>query len=108
MHLPFMMIPSITAMSSLNDQYGAMSWCNWSLLSGHNAIIKHFNHDRCSSCAVTHCICWIDMHSGTLVDVYTASNLMSIPLITSSLIPCGCVGITNLQEIFLALACILF
>ena len=41
MCLPFMMTPSITALSSLNDQYGLMSWCSWSLLSGQPAIIKH-------------------------------------------------------------------
>ena len=85
MHLPFMMLLSITAMSSLKDQCGLISWWSWSLLSGNPAIIKDFNHCRCSSCIVAHCICWIDMQSGILVDICATSTIMSIPLIASSL-----------------------
>ena len=72
MHLPFMVTPSITAVS------GLMSCCCWSLLSGHPAIIKHFNHCRFSSCAIAHCICWSDMHSGMSVETCMASIHMSM------------------------------
>ena len=85
MQLPFMMMPSITVMSFLKDQYGLISWWSWSLLSSHPTIIKDFNHCRSSSHMVTCCICWIDMHSGTLANVCTASTITSIPLIASSL-----------------------
>ena len=82
--LSFMMTASITAMLSLNDQYGLISWCSWSLLSGHPVIIKHFNHCKCSSCAVAWCICWINMHSGTFINVCTASTHTLILFIASS------------------------
>ena len=62
--LPFIIIPSITAMSYLNDQYILMSCCNWSLISGHPVIMYPFSCCKCSSCAVACCICRSDMHSG--------------------------------------------
>ena len=37
-HMPFIMIPSMTTMSSLNDQYAIMSQCTCSLLSGQPAM----------------------------------------------------------------------
>ena len=62
-----------------------MSWCIWSLLSGHPTMMYPFNCCKCSSCVVVCCICWIDMYSGTFVDVYIASTLMSMPCIASFL-----------------------
>ena len=85
MFLPFMMTPSITVVSFLNDQFSPMSLCRWSLLSGQPAIIKHFNHCKCLSCATAHCICWINMHSGTSADICTASTLMLMSCMASSL-----------------------
>ena len=41
--LLFIMIPSITAMSSLNDQYVFMSCWTWSLISGHPVMIYPVN-----------------------------------------------------------------
>ena len=85
MCLPFIMMPSITAMSSLNDQYALLSWCRWSLLSGKPAIIPTFSHCKCLSCAVACCIWWTNMHPGTFIDVCIASILMSMPHTASSL-----------------------
>ena len=108
MHLPCMMTPSITAMSSLNDQYGLMSWCNCSLLSGHPTIIKHFNCCKSLSCAGACYICWIDMHSGTSVDVCIASTQTSIPLIASSLFSLWLCWDSQYAIKILALVCIVF
>ena len=57
--LAFMMIPSITAMSSLNDQYVLMSHCTWSLISGNPVMMYPFSQCKCSSHTVTCCICGI-------------------------------------------------
>ena len=51
MYLPFITIPSMTARSSLYDQYGLMSRCSWSFVAGQPDIILFFNHCRCPSCA---------------------------------------------------------
>ena len=40
--LPFIMIPSITTMSYLNDQYVLMSHWTWSLISDHPAMIYYY------------------------------------------------------------------
>ena len=85
MCLPFIMIPSITAMSSLNDQNTLMSWCTCSLLSGQAAMINPFHFCKYLSCAVTCCICWTNMHSWTFIDTCIASTLTSIQCIADSL-----------------------
>ena len=84
-HLPFIMMPSITSMSSLNDQYALMSWCTCSLLSGQPAMINPISCCKCSSCVVACCICWTHMYSGTFIDACFASTLMSMSCIAASL-----------------------
>ena len=84
-HLPFMITPSITDMSSLMGQYGLMSRCNCFLASSQPVIIKHCSLCKCLSCLVTCWIQYMDMHSGTSVTTCTSSTLMSKPLMTSSL-----------------------
>ena len=81
--LPFIMIPSITAMSSLNDQYILLYCCTWSLISGHPAMMYPSSHCKCWSCTVTCCICVIDMHSGMFIDICIVSTLTSMPHISS-------------------------
>ena len=85
MHLPFMMMPSVNCHVIFERPVWSYILVGWSLLSGHPAIIKDFNHCRCLSCMVAHCIHWINVQSGTYVDVCTVSTHMSIPLIASSL-----------------------
>ena len=85
MCLPFIMTPSIAAKLSLNDQYALISLCIWSLLSGHPTVMYPFSYCKCSSCAVACHICWLDMHSGTFLDVCIGPTLTSMPCIASSL-----------------------
>ena len=84
-HLSFIMMPSISAMSSLNEQYALMSCCTWSLIYGHPAMMYPLSHCKCSSYAVTCYIYAIDMYSGIFVDVCIASTLTSMPHISSYL-----------------------
>ena len=84
-HLAFIMNPTITAMSSLNNQYILMSCCTWYLTSSHPAMIYPLNHYKCSYCAGICCICAIDMHYVMFVDICIASTLTSMPHISSSL-----------------------
>ena len=86
MCLPFTMMPSITALSSLNDQYALMSWCTCSLLSSQPAVINPLSCCKCSSCAVACCIYWTDMHSGTFVGNCIASTLTYMPHIAASFV----------------------
>ena len=85
MHLPFINTPSVTARSSLYDQYSFMSWCSWSFVAGQPDIILFFNCCRCPSWVVACCICDMDIHSRTSVMIHMASTLVSIPCIASSL-----------------------
>ena len=79
--LPFNTIPSITASSSLYDQYGIRSACRSSLVLGHPVIIKPLRHCKWSSCVDACCICVMDMHSGMSVMLCMAPILTSISLI---------------------------
>ena len=84
-HLPFNMIPSITAMSSQNVQYILMSYSIWSLFSGQPTIMYPFIYCKCSSCVVACCKHGIDMHSGIFVAVCIVSTFISMPGIFASL-----------------------
>ena len=84
-HPPFMIIPSVTAMSSLNDPYSVMSCCTWSLISSQPTMIYPLSHCKCSSCTVACCVCAIDMHSAMFIDACIVSTLMSMPYISPSL-----------------------
>ena len=83
--LPINTILSITASSSLHDQYGFKSACSSSLVLGQPVIIKLLRHCKCSSCVDACCICDMDMHSGMSVVLCIASILMSISLIGCSM-----------------------
>ena len=99
MCLPFMVNPSITAMSSLNDQYGPMSLCRRSLISGHPAIIIFL------IAATVHHVSFPTVYAGS---IYTQGHLLrsALHLCLCSchawLYPCfphGCVRTANLQYI---------
>ena len=81
MHLHLSIIPSVTASSSLYDQYCCTSACSSSLLSGQPVIIIPFSCCRWVSNDDAHCISTIDMHSGISIEVCMASTWMSLPLI---------------------------
>ena len=83
--LPIIIIPPITAMSSLSGQYILIFHCTWPLVSGHPMMIYSFSHCKCSSCAVACCIFRIDLHSGMFAVVCIASIFMSMPCISASL-----------------------
>ena len=83
--LPFIMIPSITAMSSLNDQYILISCGIWSLFSSHPTMMYPFSHCKWSSCAVGWYFCRIDMHSRMFVVFCIPSTFMSMLCISASL-----------------------
>ena len=81
MHLPFSIMPSITASSSLYDQYGCKSAHSSSLLSGQPVIIIPFSCCRWLSHDNACCISAIDTHSGISIAVCMASTQMSMPFI---------------------------
>ena len=81
MCLPLSIMLSITANSSLYDQYGCMSTCRSSLLSGQPVIIISFSCCRWEFSDNAHCISAIDMHFGISIAVCMASTHMSMPFI---------------------------
>ena len=81
MHLPLSITPSITASSSLYDQYGCKSAHSSSLLSSQPEIIIHFSCCRWLSSDDAYCISAIDTHSGISVMVCITSTCTSMPFI---------------------------
>ena len=106
--LPFMMTQSVTAMSSLNVQYGLMFCCTWSLCSGQPYMIYSLRHCMCWSWQVTCCSSWIVIHSGLLVVVCIALIPNCIPGISASLSLLWFIWIASLLWIGLVQACIRF
>ena len=107
-HLPFIMTPSMTALSSLSAQYGLMSCCIWSLCSGQPFMIYSWD---------TACLC--------LGKSLVAAHALSYILVCCSLsvwhwyltaclvflhlcLQCGFVWIASLLWINLVQACIWF
>ena len=81
MHLPLSIMPSITASSSLYDQYGCKSVHSSSLLSGQPEIIIPFSCCRGLSSDDVCCISAIDTHSGMSVMVCIQFTHTSMPFI---------------------------
>ena len=84
-HLPFIMIPSCTAMSSWNIQYVLMSCSIWSLFSGQPMMMYPFSHCKWLSCEVACCNYCFDMHSGMFVTLCMVSTLTFMPGISAFL-----------------------
>ena len=64
MHLPFIIIPSITALLPLNVHFvSALKKFQFCHLTSF-VLCNSFSYERCSSCCVACCISYIDMHSG--------------------------------------------
>ena len=81
MYLPLSIMPSITASSSLYDQYGCKSACSSSLLSGQAVIIIPFSCCRWLLSEDAYCISATDTHSGISIEVCMASTWTSMPFI---------------------------
>ena len=79
--LPFSIMPSITASSSLYDQWGFRSTCSSSLVLGHPAIMQFFNHWMWLSCADACCISAMDTHAGMSVALGMVSTYISMSFI---------------------------
>ena len=75
MHLPLSIMPSITASSSLYDQYGCMSMHSSSLLSGQPEIIIPLGCCRWLLSDDACCISAIDTHSGISIMVCNCFHL---------------------------------
>ena len=74
--LPFMVIPSIIAISSLNNQYGYISFCSSAFTDGHACNTYYDNMHRCSSSMVTDLISPALMYSG--MPMYDSMAFMAI------------------------------
>ena len=72
-HLSFIIIPSITTMSSQNVHYVLISCDIWLLFSGQSMMMYPFSHCKWSSCMVAWCNCCIDIHSGMFAAVCMAN-----------------------------------
>ena len=83
--LPFIIIPSITTMSSQKVQYILMSHGIWSLFPGQPMMMHPFWHCKRSSCAVACYNCGTDMHSMMFVAVHIVSTFISMSGISASL-----------------------
>ena len=84
--LPFILIPSVTARSSLKFHYSFISCGMLFLLVGHPFMTYTFGCCRCSSWSFAHYISCIDMHSGMSIAVCTTSMLIIMPGISDSVL----------------------